>query len=660
MVARQGGWQLSCPPAGTMANYDTWMAALSDDDDEAKMQKQLNKLRARNIAISRSPERPGKNSRKVVRRYSLAPGMQQRTVDPGVAARHTVDGALNSRATGRRHSLAPGLHRPRPPARASSKRRVQHNQVRAQANWSKLRALWRKRSHELAVWGRNYKGCFVKGAKFEWTSWEVGKQVEWAREEEITHEHIDDLLARRGALLDSLRRVQQPGSQKKRVGTRDAQGNPRTLDRGLTISSHLSMTFKTTMQREQALDNAAELERRIATVDQALRTATKRENRLHTVTQRAKPPRRPTASELQRATQSARTGSAVGDTPTDSTVLERLERQKERANRSTMQLIQGSSRAQDVPPQSSAVESTAQMIIDSIVEPPTGTKGIAPCVCFTATIEYPQYNNVVQANGTVCRHELTITEHSATRPVCCLAQLPNTYTVDLRQADQLFYGVWPPHAVVDWRTGLKVPLPSRPAYLIHQDFAQSLRGQDRDPNRNSFIGTYGCRSAPNGGMLEGTIKRFARVADWGLGPTEAVGSKNFFTPRIKKRLACAKKRHNDRLAQSQKWIGLQNAELERQNAIAQAATDEGTRIFLKFHANQSHTRQANQAFEEREDEERQRRATSLGENWGVAVREQHTAAKRRSSSGKAAQVRRVIAQQNVTDSANKTTAARMQ
>ena len=647
-----------------MANYDAWLAALSNDDDEEKAQKQLNELRARNISpLNRSPEGPDKDSRKVVRRYSLAPAMHQQPVEP----RHTVNGPLNSRRSVRRHSLAPNLRRPQPPGRASFKRRVQHNQVRAQANWSKLRSLWRKRGHELAVWGRNYKGCFVEGAKFEWTSREVGKEVEWLQVEESTHEHIENLLARRDALLDSLRLAQEPSRQKERVEIGDAQGTPRTLDRGRTIPSHLSMTFKRTVQTEQALVNPAELERRIASVDQTLRTAIKRESRLQAVTQRTEPPRRPTVVDLQRATQSARTASAVGDAPTDGTVLEQSDRQKERATRSTiMHLMQGSSRVQDISTKSSAVESTAQMTIDSIVKctyghkSPMGTKGVPPCVCFTATIEYPRYNNVVQARGTVCRHELKITEHSATRPWCCLAQLPNTYTVDLRQADQLFYGAWPPHAEVDWRTGLTLPLPSRPPYLIQRYRAQSMSGQEIDSGCKGFIGTYGCRSAANDEMPEGTIKRFARVMDWDLGPTETVGAKKYFTPRIKKRLACAKKRHNDRLAQTHKWIGVQSAELERQNAIAQAATDEGTKMFLKFHAKLRHTRRTNQELEEREHEERQQRMAHSGENWGVAVREHHTAAKRRSSSGKAAQVRRVMAQQNVTESANKTTAARMQ
>lgn len=638
-----------------MANYDTWMAALSNDDDEGKVQKKLHEMRARHIKISEAAKTPRK---RFERRMSI-----------NVAASSHAVGGAKPRSAQRRHSLAPtrmGLNRRQPSF--LTKVRPKHNVGRARANWSKLRRLWRHRGHELAVWGRNFAGCFVKGAKFEWTTQEVGKQLEWAREEYMSHKQIEELLARRENLLDRLRRVsaeqaQKHPTQEASTPMKDKTGGVNITERGKLgaglssarhpkTPSHYSTTIQTAIRREQALDDPADLERRIATVDQALQSSIKRESKLHSITQTSRTPRRPTAMELLRATESARTGTAI------EAAREELECYKDRKYRHTMEQMQVSS-GDEIKPQP-PVESIAQMTIDCILEPSDDpATGAPPCVSFTATINYPHYNNIVKARGIVRKHTLTITEYSATQPWRCLAQLPNIYTINLCQATQLFYGAWPPPAEIDWRTGLKLSMPSRPAYLIQRELRQAVQGQEQDRPRSSCIGSYG-RSNTNGGLPEGTLKYFARVADWGRGPTEAVNAKKFFTPRIAKRLASAKKCHNERRAQFQKWIRLETAERERQNAVAQAATDEGTRIFLKFHANQSQARQTLREMEQREEEERERRVGHQRETWGVAVHNHHRAAKRRGESGKAAQVRRVKAQQNVLNSANKSTAALMQ
>ena len=698
-----------------MANYETWMAALNADDDEPEQQlkKKLTAMRERRVSVPRpASAQPTPSPRSAASKRRASP--------PGTGAKGGA-GASARRVTPRRRG-SPGpaakLGQPRPPPDSARRRRLKaapkYNSARARANWSKLRTLWRDHGHEMAVWGRSYRHCFVEGAKFEWTTRELGTEVDWAHEEEVTHEQVDELLARRATLVDRLARITElrvqqerleaeakeaeAAAQKKAAERLSLSGNrgstamtprkpkpkarassrflspPKSPDEvlvgrpgdggggggggGGTSSSHLSMIHKRAMQRERTIVDQRGLERRIASVDQALRCGIKGESRLHSVTQVTKPPDRPSESELHRATQSARSGTPSrrgGDSSLKlSTTTERLQRQRERTNRQAMARMSGTDVVVQPP-----VESRAKMSVNRILQPEDNIAAKADgqaCVRFTATIQYPNYKNITQANGTLCKHKLTIIEHSATRPWCCLAPLPNTYTIDLRKVDQLFYGVWPPHAEVDWRTGLKLPLPSRPAYLIQSDFAQSLRGQEQDPPPKDGLGTYG-RRATTGWNPQGTVKRFARVADWDRGPTEAVNAKNYFTPRITKRLASAKKRHNERRAQSHKWIRLETAERERQNAVAQAATDEGTKIFLKH--KDLHQKRSEKIGSSNSGGDGDQRAGLAGDRLSLKVNEQYREAKRRGESERAAQVRRVKAQQNQTSSASKSMAALM-
>lgn len=161
-------------------------------------------------------------------------------------------------------------------------------------------------------------------------------------------------------------------------------------------------------------------------------------------------------------------------------------------------------------------------------------------------------------------------------------------------------------------------------------------------------------------MPEGSVKRFARVADWDRGPTEAVNAKNYFTPRLTKRLASAKKRHNHRRASSHKWIRLETTERERQNAVAEAAVEEGVEIVEKYRGIRLQ-RDEQKRSEHLEVPARTGVNTSTGPNTGAGERlgvQAHRARGERkgmSESGISAKNRRIQAQHNQVSSARKHT-----
>ena len=211
-------------------NYDAWMAALDGGhvSEAAEKKQKLQSLRQRKFdseredraaaQAARSPGSPELRRSMAKRRASVAPGAML----PGGGAL-----SLSPRPSARRRaSIAPGSKMaPSPPARLTGtprgprrqrqlnvqlfgkSARPAYDRERAQANWTKLRTLWQVHGENMAVWGRSYRNCFIEGAKFEWTTREVGKGVEWALEEEQQHAQVDALLNRRAGMLDRLSKI---------------------------------------------------------------------------------------------------------------------------------------------------------------------------------------------------------------------------------------------------------------------------------------------------------------------------------------------------------------------------------------------------------------------------------------------------------------------
>lgn len=203
-----------------------------------------------------------------------------------------------------------------------------------------------------------------------------------------------------------------------------------------------SLLHKHHLKAESKTQDVAKIERRIATVDEMIRNEMISEARLHSVTQLTKQVNRPSEQELGRSVEEAQSGSGnhqLGN------VAEWLDREKERAKRQQMESMpRPGLTVVTTPP----VQSMAQMTIlevmprDPIKDLVTARLiGVKPaCVRFKARVEYPLSSNVCQAECTLREYTLTMTEHTATHPGYCVAPLPNTYTIDLRKVDQLFYG----------------------------------------------------------------------------------------------------------------------------------------------------------------------------------------------------------------------------
>ena len=638
---------------------------------------------------------------------------------------------------------------------------------RARSNWARARAAWRKHGHEFDAHGRRYDGCFVAGAKFEWTTREVGLGVDWVATEQTQQAQLDNLLEQRSSLVDSLAHVNE---QRERAGAseraaaekkksadaqqsvartllglaggrtpepptsstkRTASAFARTLsprrkdtpekrassaaearpadsqkqlaqkhlkdqaDRSLarniaastagaaaaaearsTIAAQVAWAEQATqvsprraaaharkLQRELATAEAEEeaaastaeevkegveglaaeggrcaarrtrrmrdptkLARRIQSVDLMVRGCVEQEERLHAITERPRL-RRPSQRELTTTVLAA--GKLTTSSRKLSTATEREERQVRRMETDLRKMTE----EVQVPP---PVESKARMVIREVQPLAAGKRPAAADITltFTGAVEYPHYGNVTQIRGALARHVLTITEHSASRPWACVAALPNTYTIDLRRVDQLFYGGWPLPAQLDWETGVEIGAPNRPSYLVQSAFAAANSGLATEPPVDIFQGEFG-RTSKTAGVPVGTVQRFARVPDWDRKATESVAAKRFFTPRIMRRMTSARQRHNESRAAASSWIRRNVKERERQARVAEAAVAEGAEIFQHFRRrNQQRTR----ANEEQKGLAGERTGGAEEERWGPKAQE---LMKRTSSRGESAAARDV-------------------